>query len=57
MVVNMHTPTMSIFDQSVEVESIQYDSLDGGKGIINYQFMPVQTTLNPGLIEVFLKTG
>ena len=57
LIVRMSTPTWNIFDKSTEVESIIYDSLDGGKGIINANFMVMQTTLNPGLIEVHMKGG
>lgn len=57
LVVRMHTPTMAIFDNSHDVESIIFDSLDGGKGVINVNFMTMQTTLKPGLIEVHCKGG
>lgn len=57
MRVRMYTPTMNILDNSEEVENIIYDSLDGGKSIVNSQFMPVQTTVRPGLIEVHMKNG
>ena len=57
LVVRMYTPTISILDNSSDVENIIYDSLDGGKSIINASFMPVQTTLNPGVIEINYKGG
>lgn len=57
LVVRMHSPTWRIFHDSTEVESIIYDSLDGGKGIINVNFMAMQTTLNPGVIECHMKGG
>jgi len=56
-VVRMYTPTKTIFNNSPEVETIIYDSLDGGKGILNSNFMVMQATLNPGIIEVHLKGG
>ncbi|OMJ75485.1 hypothetical protein SteCoe_25371 [Stentor coeruleus] len=57
LVVRMHSPTWTIFHNSTEVETILFESLDGGKGIVNSQFMVFQTTLNPGVIEVHLKGG
>lgn len=53
----MYSPTLTIFHNSTEVETIIFESLDGGKGIINAQFMTFQTTLNPGIIEAHLKGG
>lgn len=57
LVVRMYSPTTTLFHNSTEVESILYESLDGGKGMLNSQFMTFQTTLNPGVIEVHLKGG
>ena len=57
LLVRMYSPTMTLFHNSTEVESIIFESLDGGKGIVNSQFMTFQTTLNPGIIEVHLKGG
>lgn len=57
LVVRMYSPTLTIFHNSTEVETIIFESLDGGKGIINAQFMTFQTTLNPGIIEAHLKGG
>ena len=57
LVVRMHTPTLAILDNSHDVESIIFDSLDGGKGVINVNFMTMQTTLKPGMIEVHCKGG
>ena len=57
LIVRMYTPTMTIFDNSHDVENIIFDSLDGGKGVINLNFMTMQTTLKPGMIEVNCKGG
>ena len=57
LVVRVYTPTMTIMDNSHDVESIIFDSLDGGKGVINLNFMTMQTTLKPGLIEINCKGG
>ena len=57
LLVRMYSPTLTLFHNSTEVESILFESLDGGKGILNSQFMTFQTTLNPGIIEVHLKGG
>ena len=57
LVVNMYSPTMTIFHNSTDVEVLIFESLDGGKGIVNPQFMTFQTTLNPGVIEAHLKGG
>ena len=57
LVVRMYTPTMTIFHNATDVESIVFESLDGGKGLVNSQFMTFQTTLNPGVIEAHMKGG
>ena len=57
LLVRMYSPTTTLFHNSTEVESILFESLDGGKGMLNSQFMTFQTTLNPGVIEVHLKGG
>ena len=41
LVVNMFSPTMKILDKAEDVENILYDSLDGGKSVINPNFMIV----------------
>jgi hypothetical protein len=48
----MYSPTLRILDGAEDVEQILYDSLDGGKSIINSNFMIVQSTLKPGMIEI-----
>ena len=48
---------MTIMDNAHDVDHITYDSLDGGKGVINVNFMTMQTTLKPGLIEIHCKGG
>jgi F0F1-type ATP synthase epsilon subunit len=53
----MYTPTSVILDKSTEVEAIIYDSLDGGRSVINANFMTVQATVRPGLLEVMMKGG
>ena len=53
----MHSPTWNIYDDSPDIDSMVYDSLDGGKGIINQNCMCFQTTLGPGIIEVHMKGG
>lgn len=57
LVVRMYSPTMTIFDNATDVESIIFESLDGGKGLVNSQFMTFQTTLCPGVIEAHMKGG
>lgn len=57
LLVRMYSPTTTLYHNSTEVEAILFESLDGGKGILNSQFMTFQTTLNPGIIEVHLKGG
>ena len=57
LVVNMFSPTMKILDKAEDVENIMYDSLDGGKSVINPNFMIVQSTLKPGMIEIVRKGG
>lgn len=57
LVVRMFTPTTSLFNSASDVETILFESLDGGKSLVNVQFMTYQTTLMPGLIEVVLKSG
>jgi F-type H+-transporting ATPase subunit delta len=57
LVVRMFSPTLRILDGAEDVEQILYDSLDGGKSIINANFMIVQSTLKPGLIEIIQKGG
>ena len=53
----MYSPTKKILDGAEDVENIMYDSLDGGKSVINPAFMIVQSTLKPGLIEIVHKGG
>mmetsp|Transcript_8951 Transcript_8951/g.17295 ORF Transcript_8951/g.17295 Transcript_8951/m.17295 type:complete len:158 (-) Transcript_8951:45-518(-) len=57
LVVRMYTPTSIILDKSTEVEAIIYDSLDGGRSVINANFMTVQATVRPGLLEIMMKGG
>ncbi|CAG9312048.1 unnamed protein product [Blepharisma stoltei] len=57
MVVKMYTPTASLFNGATDIESIYFETLDGGKGVMNAQHMTYQTTLLPGLIEVHFKAG
>ena len=57
LVVRMYSPTKKILDGAEDVENIMYDSLDGGKSVINPAFMIVQSTLKPGLIEIVHKGG
>jgi F-type H+-transporting ATPase subunit delta len=57
LVVRMYSPTLRILDGAEDVEQILYDSLDGGKSIINSNFMIVQSTLKPGMIEIVQKGG
>jgi hypothetical protein len=57
LVVRMYSPTLTIFHNSTDVETLVLESLDGGKSIINALFMTFQTTLNPGVIEAHMKGG
>jgi F0F1-type ATP synthase epsilon subunit len=57
LLVRMYSPTLTLYHNSTNVETMIFESLDGGKGLLNSQFMTFQTTLSPGIIEVHLKGG